>query len=136
LAVAKTGSGKTLAYLVPMLVHVLEQPALGKQDDGPIALVVCPTRELCHQIFTVATKICRPFNVNVLPVFGGVDPHELWKDIKHRQNEVVISTPGKLIEFLRKKAFSLSSRCTFLVVDEADRMFDLGFEYQLRSIVG
>lgn len=48
LAVAKTGSGKTLAFLIPLLVHVLEQPALGKHDDGPIALVICPTRELCH----------------------------------------------------------------------------------------
>ena len=74
-------------------------------------------------------KFCKLFKVNALPVFGGVDPHELWKDIKHRANEVVVSTPGKLIEFIRKKAFSLSARCTFLVVDEADRMFDLGFEY-------
>ena len=48
---------------------------------------------------------------------------------------MIVSTPGKLIEFLRKKAFSLSSRCTYLVIDEADRMFDLGFEYQLRSII-
>jgi superfamily II DNA/RNA helicase len=112
-----------------MLVHVLEQPALSKLDDGPIALVLAPTRELCLQIFTVVNKFCKLFKVNALPVFGGVDPHELWKDIKHRANEVVVSTPGKLIEFIRKKAFMLSARCTFLVVDEADRMFDLGFEY-------
>ena len=84
LAVAKTGSGKTLAFVIPMLIHLLEQPALAKSDDGPIALILSPTRELCHQIFTVASKFCKLFNVNVLPVFGGVDPHELWKDIKHR----------------------------------------------------
>lgn len=84
LAVAKTGSGKTLAYLIPLLVHVLEQPALSKNDDGPIALVIAPTRELCQQIFTVFNKFCKLFNINVIPVFGGIDPHELWKDIKHR----------------------------------------------------
>ena len=65
----------------------------------------------------------------MIPIFGGVDPHKLWKDIKQRQNEICVSTPGKLIEFLRKKAFSLASRCTFLVVDEADKMFEMGFEY-------
>ena len=117
-----------------MLVHVLEQPELHK-DDGPIGLVLAPTRELCDQIHSVFTKICKIFLINVLPVFGGVNPHQLWKDIKQKVNEICISTPGKLIEFLKKKAFSLTSRCTFLVVDEADRMFDMGFEYQLRSIV-
>jgi ATP-dependent RNA helicase DDX42 len=83
----------------------------------------------------VAAKLCKIFEINAIPIFGGIDPHQIWKDIKQRPNEICVSTPGKLIEFLRKRAFSLTSRCTFLVVDEADRMFDLGFEYQLRSIV-
>ena len=112
----------------------MEQPALS-HDDGPIGLVLAPTRELCQQIHAIFCKYAKLFTLNVLPVFGGVDPHVLWKQIKHKVNEICISTPGKLMEFLKKKAFTLTSRCTFLVIDEADRMFDLGFEYQLRSIV-
>ena len=64
-----------------MLIHVLEQPELG-YDDGPIGLVLAPTRELCQQIHSVFTKIAKLFAINVLPVFGGVNPHQLWKDIK------------------------------------------------------
>ena len=74
--------------------------------------------------------------MNVLPIFGGMNQHELWKDIKAGKNEIVVATPGRLIEMIRKKAFNLTSRCTFLVIDEADQMFSMGFEYQIRSIVG
>ena len=72
----------------------------------------------------------------MLPIFGGANQHQLWKDIKAGKNEIVIATPGRMIDMLRKKAFTLSSRCSFLVVDEADQMFNMGFEYQIRSIVG
>ena len=58
--------------------------------------------------------------MNVLPIFGGGDQHELWKDIKAGRNEIVIATPGRLIDLIKKKAFTLQSRCTFLVIDEAD----------------
>ena len=119
IGIAKTGSGKTLAYLLPMLVHILDQRVLEK-GEGPIGLVMAPTRELCNQIYEVYRKYCKRFNVNVLPMFGGMDQHQLWKDIKGGKNEIVVATPGRIIEMLRKKAFSLTSRCSFLVIDEAD----------------
>lgn len=58
--------------------------------------------------------------MNVLPIFGGCDPHQLWRDLKAGKNEIVVATPGRCIEMIRKKAFNLTSRCTFLVIDEAD----------------
>ena len=97
---------------------------------------MAPTRELCMQIYEVFRKYCKPFNINVLPIFGGVNQHQLWKDIKAGKNEIVIATPGRLIDMIKKKSFDLQSRCSFLVIDEADQMFNMGFEYQIRSIVG
>ena len=97
---------------------------------------MAPTRELCQQIYNEYRKYCKRLDINVLPIFGGANQHQLWKDIKAGKNEIVIATPGRMIDMLRKKAFTLSSRCSFLVVDEADQMFNMGFEYQIRSIVG
>ena len=68
-------------------------------------------------------------------MFGGGDKQEQWRDLK-RGVEIVIGTPGRVIELVRKKAFSLQTRCSYLVVDEADVMFNMGFEYQVRSIIG
>lgn len=70
-----------------------------------------------------------------MPVFGGNDPAELWKKAKKGELEIVVGTPGRIIEMIKKKAFNLDSRCTFCVIDEADRMFSLGFEYQIRTIL-
>ena len=72
----------------------------------------------------------------MLPIFGGMNVGQLWKEIKGGRNEIIVATPGRLIDMLRKKAFSLTSRCSFLAIDEADIMFNMGFEYQIRSIVG
>ncbi|TNV85523.1 hypothetical protein FGO68_gene1017 [Halteria grandinella] len=134
IGIAKTGSGKTLAYLIPMLVHILDQRVLEK-GEGPIGLVLAPTRELCTQIYDVYRKFCKRFRVNVLPMFGGMDQHQLWKDLKAGKNEIVVGTPGRVIEMARKKGFNMN-RCTCLVIDEADQMFSMGFEYQVRTIVG
>jgi len=135
IGIAKTGSGKTLAYLLPMLTHILDQRVLEK-GEGPIGLVLAPTRELCFQIHQVFSRYCRRLNMTAIPLFGGMDVHQVWRDLKASRNELVIATPGRLIDMLRKKAFNLTSRCTFLVIDEADQMFSMGFEYQVRSIVG
>eukprot|EP00347_Sterkiella_histriomuscorum_P009775 403339941 len=134
IGIAKTGSGKTLAFLIPMLVHILDQRPLEK-NEGPIGLVMAPTRELCQQIYNEYRKYCKPYNVNVLPIFGGVQQHQLWKDIKAGKNEIVIATPGRLIDMIRKKAFNLSSRCTFLVIDEADQIQTLFFSATFKNKV-
>jgi len=117
-----------------MIVHVLDQRVLEK-GEGPIGLVVAPTRELCQQIYNEYQKYSRKFGLSILPLFGGMNQHDLWKEITKGGHEIAITTPGRIIDVLRKKGLRLDQRCTFLVIDEADQMFDLGFEYQIRSIV-
>lgn len=72
IGIAKTGSGKTLAFLIPMLVHILDQRPLEK-NEGPIGVVVAPTRELASQIYDEYRKYCKRYSVNVLPIFGGIN---------------------------------------------------------------
>ncbi|KAL5219536.1 hypothetical protein ABZP36_020220 [Zizania latifolia] len=133
IAIAKTGSGKTAAFVLPMIVHIMDQPELEK-EDGPIGVVCAPTRELAHQIYLEAKKFAKPYNLRVAAVYGGVSKFDQFKELK-AGCEIVIATPGRLIDLLKMKALKMF-RATYLVLDEADRMFDLGFEPQIRSIVG
>jgi len=133
LAVAKTGSGKTVAFLLPMLVHILAQPQMTIGVDGPIALILCPTRELATQIFGECKKVGSSVHVRSCCVSGGTSKYEMQLKLKEAP-EVVVATPGRLIDLVRKKATNLR-RVTYLVLDEADRMLDMGFEGQTRSIV-
>lgn len=132
-AQARTGSGKTLAYVLPMLVHLLDQPAL-EPGDGPIAVILAPTRELAAQIHRETRKFAKRVNVRVGAVYGGKNRYEQANEIKAGV-EVVVATPGRLIHMIRKGTLSMR-RVTYLVLDEADRMLDLGFEQQVRSISG
>lgn len=130
--VAQTGSGKTLAYILPAIVHINNQPPL-RRGDGPIALVLAPTRELAQQIQQVATDFGSTAYVRNTCVFGGAPKREQARDLE-RGVEIVIATPGRLIDFLEKGTTNLQ-RCTYLVLDEADRMLDMGFEPQIRKII-
>lgn len=131
--IAKTGSGKTLAYILPAIVHINNQPPL-KRGDGPIALVLAPTRELAQQIQQVASDFGSSSYVRNTCVFGGAAKGGQARDLE-RGCEIVIATPGRLIDFLQAGVTNLR-RCTYLVLDEADRMLDMGFEPQIRKIVG
>ncbi|KAG2541298.1 hypothetical protein PVAP13_9NG675000 [Panicum virgatum] len=133
IGIAKTGSGKTAAFVLPMIVHIMDQPELEK-EEGPIGVICAPTRELAHQIYLEAKKFAKPYNLRVAAVYGGVSKFDQFKELK-AGCEVVIATPGRLIDLLKMKALKMF-RATYLVLDEADRMFDLGFEPQIRSIVG
>ncbi|CAI5503684.1 unnamed protein product [Closterium sp. Naga37s-1] len=133
IGVAKTGSGKTAAFVLPLIVHAADQPRAGR-GEGPIALICAPTRELAAQIHAEARRFAKPLNLRVAGVFGGMSKFEQFKELKGGV-EVVVATPGRLIDMLKMKALSLR-RCTFLVLDEADMMFHLGFEPQVRAIVG
>lgn len=132
IGVAETGSGKTVAYLLPLLVHVIDQPELAK-DEGPIALVLAPTRELAVQIEKETFKFSKPMMLRSTTLTGGLSKHQQFKEVKGG-SEVVIATPGRLIDIIKMKGCTMR-RCTFLVLDEADRMMQMGFEYQVRSIV-
>ncbi|XP_077491005.1 putative ATP-dependent RNA helicase DDX5 isoform X1 [Amblyomma americanum] len=130
--IAQTGSGKTLAYILPAILHISHQPYL-ERGDGPIALVVAPTRELAQQIQQVASEFGRASRIRNTCVFGGAPKGPQIRDLE-RGVEICIATPGRLIDFLEAGKTNLR-RCTYLVLDEADRMLDMGFEPQIRKIV-
>ncbi|KAJ1532184.1 hypothetical protein ONE63_000806 [Megalurothrips usitatus] len=130
--IAQTGSGKTLAYMLPAAVHIRHQPQLTR-GDGPIALVLAPTRELAQQIQSVARDFGSSSLIRNTCVFGGAPKGPQARDLE-RGVEIVIATPGRLIDFLERGTTNLR-RCTYLVLDEADRMLDMGFEPQIRKII-
>ncbi|GLD99158.1 hypothetical protein PINS_up007876 [Pythium insidiosum] len=133
IGIAKTGSGKTLAFTLPMVVHVMDQREL-ERDDGPIAIVLSPTRELAHQIFVQAKRFLAVYGARCAAIYGGVGTWEQVQALR-KGAEVVVATPGRLIGLVRKRSVKMN-RVTFVVLDEADRMFEMGFEPQLRSILG
>lgn len=132
LGIAKTGSGKTAAYLWPAIVHIMDQPDLN-YGDGPIALIVVPTRELAIQVYQEAKRFCKVYNINVICAYGGGSKWEQSNELKNEGAELVVCTPGRIIDLVKIGATNFS-RTTFLVFDEADRMFDMGFEAQVKSI--
>lgn len=131
--IAKTGSGKTLSYLLPAMLHIDQQSRL-RRGDGPIALIVAPTRELAQQIKQVADEFGRTMKIKNTCLFGGGAKRQQGNDLDYGV-EIVIATPGRLNDFLSSNHTNLR-RCSYLVLDEADRMLDMGFEPQIRAIIG
>merc|ERR1712232_1367065 len=115
-----------------MLVHCAAQPELQK-DEGPIGVVLCPTRELAIQVEKETFKFNKLLGLRSTTLAGGLSKKEQFKDIK-KGSEIIIANPGRMIDIVKMKGFNLQ-RCTFIVLDEADRMLHMGFEYQVRSIV-
>ena len=132
IGLANTGSGKTLGFVLPAVVHIVAQPHL-RPGDGPIALLLAPTRELAVQIKEQCDAFGSCAAVKNTAVYGGVPKGPQERDLRHGV-EIVIATPGRLQDFMDGGATNLR-RTTYLVLDEADRMLDLGFEPQLRAIV-
>jgi ATP-dependent RNA helicase DDX46/PRP5 len=135
IGVAKTGSGKTLAFLLPMIRHIQDQSPL-KEGEGPIGLIMAPARELALQIRNEAKKFTKFLNQRVACVYGGAAVADQIADLK-RGAEIVVCTPGRMIELLCMQAGKMISlrRVTMVVLDEADRMFDMGFESQIKMII-
>ena len=133
IGVAETGSGKTLAFILPAIIHIQAQPRL-ERGDGPIALVLAPTRELACQILAECQKFSLTSGIRSACCYGGVPKSQQSRDLKYGV-EIVIATPGRLIDFLEYGTTNLF-RVTYLVMDEADRMLDMGFEPQVRKICG
>ncbi|OAY66099.1 DEAD-box ATP-dependent RNA helicase 24 [Ananas comosus] len=123
IGIAKTGSGKTVAFVLPMIPEI-------EKEEGPIGMICAPNRELAHQIYLEARKFAKPYNLRIAVVYGGVSKHDQFKELKAGCG-IVVATPGRLIDLLKMKALKMF-RATYLVLDEADRMFDLGFEPQMR----
>lgn len=132
IGIAQTGSGKTLSFLLPAVIHILAQDPL-KPNDGPIVLVLAPTRELAVQIQEECVKFGSSSGIKSTCVYGGVPKGIQVRELR-RGVEVVIATPGRMIDML-EGGMTNCRRVTYLVLDEADRMLDMGFEPQMRSIV-
>jgi ATP-dependent RNA helicase RhlB len=131
---AQTGTGKTAAFLVALYQSLLEKPAApGKPPTSVRALVVAPTRELAVQIHKDATGIGRHTGLSLAVVFGGTDYEKQRRQLQDGV-EVLIGTPGRIIDYLKQGVYDLR-HAQVLVLDEADRMFDLGFIADIRYIM-
>ncbi|KAL1891878.1 pre-mRNA processing RNA-helicase [Sporothrix stenoceras] len=134
IGVAKTGSGKTMAFLVPMFRHIMDQDRV-KDNEGPIGLILTPTRELAVQIH----KDCKPFakalGLRTVCAYGGPPIKDQIAELK-RGAEIIVATTGRMIDLLAANQGRVVSlkRTTYIVLDEADRMFDMGFEPQVMKI--
>jgi ATP-dependent RNA helicase DDX5/DBP2 len=131
-AVAETGSGKTISFALPAMVHINAQPLLAP-GDGPIVLILAPTRELAVQIQAECSKFGKSSRIRNTAVYGGAPKGQQIRDLQ-RGVEICVATPGRLIDMLESGKTNLK-RVTYLVMDEADRMLDMGFEPQIRKIV-
>lgn len=133
ITVAKTGSGKTIGFLLPAFHRLQTEFEGGRRRGVPAILVLAPTRELACQIEQEAVKFGRTSNIRAACCYGG-SPKGL--QIRKVQNgvEIIIATPGRLNDLLEMRIVDLS-KISFLVLDEADRMLDMGFEPQIRSII-
>lgn len=140
IGLAQTGSGKTLSFLLPAVTHIEAQKPLRKLDTTPIALVMAPTRELAVQISDEAKKVLKysregrhRWGVWAACVYGGGNKKEQLRNIIAAH--IVVATPGRLIDFLTQRDLSLE-RVTYFVLDEADRMLDMGFQGDVAAISG
>ncbi|XP_060872058.1 probable ATP-dependent RNA helicase DDX43 [Metopolophium dirhodum] len=129
IAIAQTGTGKTLAFLLPAFIHIDFQPTPRSERKGPSILVLAPTRELVLQIESEVKKYSYK-GIKAMSIYGGASSGK-QKEVLRKGVEIVIATPGRLNDFVGSGAIDLSD-VTFLILDEADRMLDLGFEPQIR----
>jgi ATP-dependent RNA helicase DDX23/PRP28 len=136
IGVAETGSGKTAAFLIPLLVWIISLPRIERLEDvdqGPYAIILAPTRELAQQIEEETVKFGRPLGIKVVSVIGGLSREE--QGFKLRLGcEIVIGTPGRLVDVLDNRYLVLN-QCTYVVMDEADRMINMGFEADVKRIL-
>lgn len=136
IGVAETGSGKTLAFLIPLLSWIQSLPKIERNevaDQGPYAIILAPTRELAQQIEEESVKFGQPLGIRTVVVVGGLSREE--QGFRLRLGcEIVIATPGRLIDVLENRYLVLN-QCTYIVLDEADRMIDLGFEPDVQKIL-
>lgn len=135
IGVAETGSGKTASFVIPLLVYISDLPKMSEENmsDGPYALILAPTRELAQQIEQETIKFAAPMGFNCVSIIGGHDIVEQAFSMRSGA-EIVIATPGRLKDCLERRILVLN-QCTYVVMDEADRMIDMGFEGDVNFIL-
>jgi ATP-dependent RNA helicase DDX23/PRP28 len=136
IGIAETGSGKTAAFVAPMLTYILKCPlSMRKRTplDGPLSIIMAPARELAQQIETETVKIAQFLEVSVVSMVGGQSIHD--QGFKIREGcDVLIATPGRVIDALENH-YVVLNQCNYIVLDEADRMIDMGFESQVNKVM-
>lgn len=132
---AQTGTGKTLAFLVTVMNRLLTRPALAeRKPEDPRALILAPTRELAIQIHKDAVKFGSELGLKFALVYGGVD-YDKQRALLQEGADVIIATPGRLIDYVKQHKVVSLHACEMCVLDEADRMFDLGFIKDIRFLL-
>ncbi|WP_395648457.1 ATP-dependent RNA helicase RhlB [Thermomonas sp.] len=132
---AQTGTGKTLAFLVTVINRLLTRPALAdRKPEDPRALILAPTRELAIQIHKDAVKFAADLGLKFALVYGGVD-YDKQRELLQAGADVIIATPGRLIDYVKQHKVVSLHACEVCVLDEADRMFDLGFIKDIRFLL-
>ncbi|EFN60128.1 hypothetical protein CHLNCDRAFT_56582 [Chlorella variabilis] len=138
IGIAETGSGKTAAFVLPMLVYIEKQPPmLGNPDieaEGPYSVVLAPTRELAQQIEEEARNLAHYTEFRVVSVVGGQSIEDQGVALR-KGCEIVVATPGRLVDCI-ERSYAVLNQCNYVVLDEADRMIDLGFEPQASAVMG
>ncbi|KAG2535853.1 DEAD-box ATP-dependent RNA helicase 21 [Panicum virgatum] len=135
IGIAETGSGKTAAFVLPMLSYITRLPPISEDNEaeGPYAVVMAPTRELAQQIEEETVKFATYLGIKVVSIVGGQSIEE--QGFKIRQGcEIVIATPGRLLDCLERR-YAVLNQCNYVVLDEADRMIDMGFEPQVVGVL-
>jgi ATP-dependent RNA helicase RhlB len=132
---AQTGTGKTLAFLVTLMNRLLTRPALAeRKPEDPRALIMAPTRELAIQIHKDAVKFGSDLGLRFALIYGGVD-YDKQRELLQQGTDVIIATPGRLIDYVKQHKVVSLHACEVCVMDEADRMFDLGFIKDIRFLL-
>ena len=131
-AQAQTGTGKTAAFLISLFSRMIRNTAVDL-GDSPQALIIAPTRELADQIYHEAVRIGKFTGYRLLAVYGGID-YQKQMDTLQKGVDVLIGTPGRLIDYFKQHVYGLK-KTRYLIIDEADRMFDMGFIDDLRFLL-
>ena len=132
IGIAQTGTGKTLAFLMPAFIHIDLQPIPRNERGGPNVLIICPTRELALQIAEEVEKY-EYRGIKSVCLYGGGDRRKQMAVVT-KGVQIIIATPGRLNDLVESNVVCVES-ITYLVLDEADRMLDMGFEPQIRKIL-
>jgi ATP-dependent RNA helicase RhlB len=132
---AQTGTGKTAAFLITVIARVLYNPIQGKRRPGtPRILILAPTRELVLQISEEARQLSKYCTLKIVSVFGGMDYEKQRKQLSAGPVDIIVATPGRLLDFKRRHEINLK-KIEVLIIDEADRMLDMGFIPDVRKII-
>ncbi|WP_457551116.1 DEAD/DEAH box helicase [Desulfobacula sp.] len=132
-AKAQTGTGKSASFIITILCSFIKKPFKNK-NGTPRALILAPTRELVYQIEKDFTALAKYTNLRIISIFGGTGYNKQQIQLKERPVDVIVATPGRLIDFMSKR-FINPSKVEIIVIDEADRMLDMGFIPDVRKII-